>query len=39
LVEAMPNYVISSIYTSSLVILASGNAPIILFINPNLGIY
>jgi len=35
----MPNYVISSIHTSSLLLLDSGNVPIIEFISPNLGIY
>jgi len=39
LVEAMPNYVISSILTSSLVLLDGSNAPIIEFISPNVGIY
>ena len=38
MVDAMPNYVISSMHTSSLVLLDSGNAPIIEFISPNLGI-
>ena len=37
-VEPMPNYVISSIYTSSLVFLDGSNVPIIEFISPNLGI-
>jgi len=39
MVEAMSNYVISSIHTSSLVLLDGGNAPIIEFIGPNLEIY
>jgi len=39
MVEAMPNYVISSTYTSSLDLLNGANAPIIEFVNPNSGIY
>jgi len=34
-VEAMPNYVISSVHTSSLVLLDSDNAPTIEFISHN----
>ena len=38
-IEFKPNYVTSSIHTSSLVLLNSGNAPIIEFINLKSGIY
>jgi len=37
MVEAMPNYIISSTHTSSLVLLDNNNVPIIEFISPNLG--
>jgi len=39
MIEATSNYVISSTYTSSLVLLDGGNAPIIEFLSPTLGIY
>jgi len=38
-VKAMPNYVILSIHTSSLVLLDGSNTPIIEFIIPHSGIY
>jgi len=39
MIEATPNYIISSTHTSSLVFLDDGNVPIIEFISPNSGIY
>jgi len=38
-VEAISNYIISSVHTSSLILLDGGIAPIIDFISPNSGIY
>jgi len=38
-VEVMPNYVISSAHTLSLILLDGDNAPIIEFISPNSMIY